>query len=113
MKVIAIDFDGVLCRDAWPEIGKEIPFMVRRVKELQKKGYRIILWTCRSGEKLQEAVEWCQARGLIFDAVNENLPELIQKYGTDPRKVGADIYIDDKNMTLTEFGGFYHECHNG
>lgn len=109
MKVIAIDFDGVLCRDAWPEIGEEIPFAVGQVKILQRKGNRIILWTCRSGKKLQEAVAWCRARGLIFDAVNENLPELIQKYGTDPRKVGADIYIDDKNMTIREA---LYECFN-
>ena len=45
---------------------------------------------------LQEAVDWCKARGLEFDAVNENVPELKEKYGTDPRKIGCNLMIDDK-----------------
>lgn len=42
------------------------------------------------------AVEWCKARGLTFDTVNANLPELIDLYKNDCRKINADIYIDDK-----------------
>ena len=30
------------------------------------------------------------------DAVNENLPERIEFFGGDCRKVGADVYIDDR-----------------
>ena len=47
-------------------------------------------------EQLEDAVAWCKERGLEFDAVNENLPELIELYGNDCRKINADIYIDDK-----------------
>jgi hypothetical protein len=47
---------------------------------------------------LEEAVNWCKEQGIIFDAVNANLPETLQKYGTDPRKITADYYIDDKTL---------------
>lgn len=57
------------------------------------------MWTCRADERLEEAVRWCYDQGLIFDAVNENLPERIAMFGTDPRKIGADEYIDDRMST--------------
>ena len=59
-------------------------------------GARLILWTNREGDLLEEAVEWCKAHGLTFDTVNANLPELIDLYKNDCRKINADIYIDDK-----------------
>ena len=69
--------------------------MLIREKE---KGSRIILFTCRTGRDLKEAVAFCNSRGLHFDTVNENLPELIAAYGGDTRKINADYYIDDKTM---------------
>ena len=62
----------------------------------QMTGAKLILWTNRRGEKLEEAVRWCAARGLAFDAVNENLPEVIERFGGDTRKVFADEYLEDK-----------------
>lgn len=56
----------------------------------------MILWTNRCDELLEKAIEWCEGYGLIFDAVNENLSERVEKYGNDCRKISADIYIDDK-----------------
>lgn len=56
----------------------------------------MILWTCRNGKDLEVAVEFCEGVGLKFDTVNENLPELIEAYGGDTRKINADIYFDDK-----------------
>lgn len=52
---------------------------------------------------MQQAVDWCKRVGLEFDAVNENLPFMIERYGTDPRKIGADLYIDDRNALVTDF----------
>jgi hypothetical protein len=46
-------------------------------------------------ERLQEAVDWCKEHGLEFDAVNDNLPETIKKYGCNSRKIHATCYIDD------------------
>lgn len=67
---------------------------------MKKLGARLILWTCRSGRLLQDAVEWCSERGIVFDAVNENLPDIIEYFGGDTRKVYAHEYIDDKNCKL-------------
>lgn len=55
----------------------------------------MILWTCRNGDLLTSAVEWCREHGLIFDAVNENLPERLEYYGSESRKISADEYWDD------------------
>ena len=68
-----------------------------RKNEALEKGRQIILWTCRCGNQLEEAVEWCRKWELEFDAVNENLPEIIERYGSDGRKIYADVYIDDKS----------------
>lgn len=66
------------------------------------QGHQIILWTSRAGADLENAVEWCRLQGLVFDAVNEPLPEQIKRWGNDTRKIYADYYIDDKNMTIAQ-----------
>ena len=66
----------------------------------RSRGGKIILWTCREGQSLKNAVEWCARHGLQFDAVNDNLPEMNEIFGANSRKVGADIYIDDKAMNV-------------
>ena len=95
-KIIAVDFDGTLCKAAWPEIGEINQTVFDAIKRRRATGDKVILWTCREGEHLRAALEWCSARGLTFDAVNANLPELIEKYGNDCRKINADEYWDDK-----------------
>lgn len=95
-KIIAVDFDGTLCENCWPEIGKPNEALIWFLKEHKKEGTKVILWTCRTGELLEKAVEWCREQGLEFDAVNENLPEVIEWMGGDSRKIYADVYIDDK-----------------
>lgn len=96
--IIAVDFDGTLCRDEYPAIGEANDGLIRYLRYQQKKGARLILWTCRNGKLLVQAVEWCRKYHLEFDAVNENLPEVLERYGGDSRKIFADIYIDDKSM---------------
>lgn len=98
-RVIAVDFDGVLCADRWPEIGEAYGAVIEAAKEERRRGAALILWTCRCGAALREAVAWCEDRGLVFDAVNENLPERIAVYGTESRKVSADEYWDDRAKT--------------
>ena len=100
MKVIAVDFDGTLCENAWPEIGKEHWPVIRELRRRQADGDRIILWTCRTGEMLENAVEWCKIHGIRFDAINSNLPERIALYGDNPRKVSADEYWDDRAVIV-------------
>lgn len=98
-RIIAVDFDGTLSCDAlWPAIGLPNEKLIACLKTRKEMGDKLVLWTCRNGELLIEAVEWCKKHGLEFDAVNENLPGVIALYGNDSRKVSADLYIDDKSV---------------
>lgn len=94
--IIAVDFDGCLCEEKWPSIGAPQEHVIARLKDRKAHGYKIILWTCRCGEMLAEALIWCMKQGICFDAVNENLPERIEIFGTDSRKISAEEYWDDK-----------------
>jgi len=94
--VLAVDFDGTLCEERYPEIGDPLPNMIGRVKTAQKYGIKIVLWTCREGEKLNKALAWCEEQGLVFDAVNDNTEERKALYGNNPRKIGYDELWDDR-----------------
>ena len=93
--IIAVDFDGTLCKNCWPDIGEPNYELIDYLMDCHYSGAKLILWTCREGELLDKAMEWCEEMGLLFDAVNDNIPESIEKYGSNCRKVSADIYIDD------------------
>ena len=95
-RVIAVDFDGCLCGNRWPQIGEANKGAIHTLIHLRNSGVRLILWTCRTGALLDEAVSWCKGHGLTFDAVNDNIPERIAQYGDDTRKVFADEYWDDR-----------------
>lgn len=89
--IIAVDFDGTL------EInGKPNTMLISALRRRQQQGCAVILWTCRHGKSLEEAVRFCLQHGLRFNAVNQNLPQIASRFGYDPRKIFADIYIDDK-----------------
>ena len=97
--IYAVDFDGTLCENEWPEIGKPNHGLIDTLQKAREKDDKIILWTCRTGDLLVEAVSWCKKQGIEFDAINENLPEIIGQFGSESRKVFADIYIDDKAIS--------------
>jgi hydroxymethylpyrimidine pyrophosphatase-like HAD family hydrolase len=97
---IAVDFDGTIVEHEYPEIGKEKLFAFQTLKELNKLGASLILWTFRTGKELDDAVEFCRQNGVEFYAVNKNYPEEIFDESLS-RKINADIFIDDKNI-----GGF-------
>ena len=100
--IIATDFDGTLCEHKFPVIGQPIAGVLEKLIEYKKNGDKIILWTCREGHYLRQAIAWCKDRGLEFDAVNENVTEEKNKdYGI--RKIFANIYLDDRNITIEEF----------
>lgn len=111
--IIAVDFDGTIVEHKYPKIGKEIPFAVETLKRLQAEQHTLILWSVREGELLNEAVEWCRKRGLEFYAVNSNHPEEYYKGEEDgnrlsPRKLKADLFIDDRNLGgLPDWGVIY------
>lgn len=101
--VIAVDFDGTLCDDTYPQIGKPITKIIKLIQGLHARGDTIILYTCRTGERLEAAVAWCKSYNVPIDYVNENVPERTAKYDADCRKISADIYIDDKTINFSTY----------
>lgn len=105
---IAVDFDGTIVEDRYPAIGRERPFALRTLRALQERGFMLILWTCRTGKELEEAVEFCRAGGVTFIGVNESFEGELYAGGLCPRKLDADIYIDDRNFGgLPSWGEIY------
>ena len=104
--ILAVDFDGTLVENKFPEIGAIRETMWNAVKAYQAIGWKIILWTCRTDDMLDDAVKFCKMNGIVPDAVNENLPEVKAVYGGDTRKVFANMYIDDRNAALFGEEGF-------
>ena len=91
IKVVAVDFDGTIVTHEYPDIGLPVPGALETLLALQEAGVKIILWTMRSGDKLQAAVDYLENRGIDI-WVNEN-PE--QGTWTDSPKAYAQLYIDD------------------
>ena len=128
---IAVDFDGTIVEHAYPKIGKPVPFAFETLHKLQhEEHHKLILWTIREGRLLQEAIDFCEENGVYFYAYNKNYHEEEQHEGI-PRKVAADIYIDDRNIgglldwrmiyriiksgsnTLQDFERIYHSFYSG
>jgi len=106
---IAIDFDGTIVEDEYPEIGKAKLFAFETLLKLQEKGHRLILWTYRNGKTLEKAIQYCKEKGVVFYAINNSFPE--EEF--DPnfsRKINADIFIDDRNVGgLIGWGEIYQK----
>ena len=98
--IISIDFDGTIAADQYPDIGTPNLKLIILLRLLRLKGCELILWTCREGKELEEAVKWCESYNLHFDAINDNTRRAKERWGNNPRKVGADFYIDDKNVGI-------------
>ncbi|AGY53253.1 hypothetical protein BRDCF_p626 [Bacteroidales bacterium CF] len=109
---IAVDFDGTIVKHKYPEIGEEIPFAIQTLRMIQSElRHQIILWTVREGDLLEEAVEYCRSRGLEFYAINQNHPE--SSLSDSPRKLMADMFIDDRNFGgMPDWGFIYNSLKN-
>lgn len=90
--VICVDFDGTLAVHKYPKIGDVVPLAIETCLELQKLGHKLILFTMRDHDELDEAVSWCKEKGLEFWGINEN-PD--QHTWSESRKVYGNLYIDD------------------
>lgn len=100
-KIIAVDFDGTIVEDRYPEIGKPKLFAFETLKRLQSDGHRLTLWTYRSGKALQDAVDFCEKHGIEFYGINNSFIGEEFDETKASRKINADIFIDDRNL-----GGF-------
>lgn len=92
--IYATDFDGTLCESIFPSIGKPNMALINHLIKRRKQGNKIILWTCE------------------FDAINENLPEMVEFCDGESRKVFADVYIDDKAVNKPKYHIPYKEVAN-
>lgn len=110
-----MDFDGTIVEHRYPEIGKERPFAIETLKMLIKERHKIILWSVREGQLLDDAVEWCRERGVEFYAVNKDYPEEKVEYNNHfSRKLKVDLFIDDRNLGgVPDWGMIYHMIHDG
>jgi len=92
--IIAIDYDGSCVKHSYPEIGEDIG-AVPVLKELINKGHHLILYTMRSGETLDDAVNWFKKHDIPLYGINENKT---QNIWTSSPKVYANLYIDDATL---------------
>ncbi len=99
-KVIAVDFDDTIAKTVYPRIISPIPETIDFLRKAKAKGAEIILNTCREGKELKDALDWCKENNVPIDRANENSPERVKIWGNDCRKIGADLYIDDKACSL-------------
>lgn len=105
--VIAVDFDGTIVEHDYPRIGRPMPFAIETLKQLQKDGHTLLLWTVRDGDLLQEAIDYLEKNGVVFYAYNKNYPEE-EVTMMSSRKLNADIFIDDRNIGgLPDWGIIY------
>lgn len=106
---IAVDFDGTIVEHDYPRIGRERPFATETLRRLINDQHRLILWTVREGQLLQEAVDWCKSKGVEFYAVNKDYPEEeVEKNNHFSRKLKVDVWIDDRNIGgLPDWGVIY------
>ena len=112
--IIAVDFDGTIVEHRYPAIGPELPFAIDTLRQLAAEGHRLILWTVREGQYLDDAVEFCRSRGLEFYAVNRDYPEEEKEHNQHfTRKLKADLWIDDRNLGgLPDWGTIYEMIHH-
>ena len=104
--VVACDYDKTLFEKSWPEMGDPKEDVINQLKAFKKAGAEIVLWTCREGKSLQEAISRCTNEKLEFDSINETAPSQ-KKYQQTKlvdngevfglRKIYADIYVDDRS----------------
>ena len=108
--IIAVDFDGTIVEHRYPEIGRERPFAIDTLKMLIADQHRLILWSVREGQLLEDAVNWCRERGVEFYAVNRDYPEErgVENNNHFSRKLKVDLFIDDRNIGgLPDWGTIY------
>lgn len=90
-KILVLDFDGTCVKHEYPKIGGDIG-AVPYLKLWTEMGGKIVLFTMRSGEQLDEAVEWFKFHNIPLLGVNEN-PE--QRSWTSSPKPYGTHYLDD------------------
>jgi len=96
--IIAVDFDGTLHTGKWPSLGAPAPYAVETMQKFREDKHYLIVWTCREGQQLTEAINWLLEHKIPFDRINDNNPENTRRYGSNSRKIYAHLYVEDKQV---------------
>lgn len=115
--IIAVDFDKTLHLGEFPAIGIQVPNAKKVMQQLKRDGHYLIIWTCREGIDLTNAVNWLLENEIPFSRINDHKPHTAEQYGYVARKVYADIYIDDKQIgglpSWNDIYNYINEISNG
>ena len=101
--IIAVDFDGTLCENNYPRIGAPKLNVINAIEKMQAEGHEFILWTCRVDNLLDDALKFLKEYDLHFSKINQDSDLLLNKYEGRPRKIGADLYVDDRAISPDSF----------
>lgn len=101
--VIAVDFDGTLVKDQFPDLGTPFTEGINTVNAMIEKGYEIVIWTAR--KELKSVIEHLKNHGLNTDKVkiNTHADYMLKRYDSQGIKIGASIYIDDRGYNAPIF----------
>ena len=94
--IIAVDFDGTVVTHEYPNVGRFIGAQ-KVLNKLIENRHQLILWTMRSGNELEEAVDWFRNNNIELWGINNN-PD--QHKWTESRKAYAHMYIDDAALGI-------------
>jgi len=74
-----------------------MPHCAETLKKLHDEGFRMILWTCRSHDMLEDVIIFLKKHDILqyFECINENVKDILW---WNTRKIYADCYIDDLNL---------------
>jgi hydroxymethylpyrimidine pyrophosphatase-like HAD family hydrolase len=105
----AVDFDGTIVKERQgkfidkAEEFEEIEYgAIQTLIDAQEEGYKIIIWTVRTGEVLDEAIKYLNSKGFAPNAVNRNImPDITFEVSG---KVLAQVYMD--NRSFPKFTGW-------
>lgn len=95
--IFAIDMDGTIVENTWPEVGADLPMAELTIRALAAKGHHLILWTCRTGVHLERAVSWFKDKGIKV-VINDDTWQTKRWMGPGNRKIFADVYLDDRSF---------------
>lgn len=93
-KVVAVDLDGTILHDEFPEKGKPVDGMRKQLEALHELGWKIVIWTVR--DENESVAAHLRKYDIPFDYINEN-PHGPPKTS---RKIYADVYLDDRAITF-------------
>ena len=97
--ILAIDFDGTIrkAKRATDKGNELMPHCKQVLEQLWIEDFRLILWTCRSSDMLEDVIIFLKKHDILkyFECINENVIDIVW---WNTRKIYADRYIDDLNL---------------